>query len=295
MKRMIIAVALAFAVSMGAAAQVRIAAGAGNGGAKPASKTIDHAALRAYYQVSRKATPTSSPRIDTMVLYIGDSLSVFYDPARQTRDSLLKDKMALDPSSIQSIHMLKGESATDVTSMPGSSAVSNANFGESYRVIKNRQTNSVSVIDYTDAMGDRFRYEDPLGTLPWKMGTGKQTILKYPSQEASLDFRGRTYTAWFAPDIPVAEGPWKFMGLPGLITKAEDSQQLFSFTLIGLEKMPVSTAITIPDLKYMKCTRAELDKLKRKQGPGMQININAGTVTLAEMPGKYEYMPLELQ
>lgn len=34
---------------------------------------------------------------------------------------------------------------------------------------------------------------------------------------ATTQFRGLTYTAWFALDIPINEGPWKFHGLPGLI------------------------------------------------------------------------------
>lgn len=277
-------------------AQVRIDVGPNSGASRITTKILDQATLRCYYLFSRKSATDALVRADTMVLYVGDSLSKFYDPGRFMRDSLVRDKMSsMEPSSIKSIRVMKGESAAEVSSMPGSTIGSNANLGESYQFIKNRQSNQVSVIDYTAAIGDRFRYEDKLGALPWKIEGGTEKVLDYTCQRATLTFRGRTYTAWFTPEIPVADGPWKFMGLPGLITKVEDSEKLFSFILIGLEQLPSPVAINIENLKYIKCTREELEKLKKKQGPGMQINNNAGNVIIAEMPGKYEYNPMELE
>ena len=42
------------------------------------------------------------------------------------------------------------------------------------------------------------------------------TIIGYPCQLAKTNFKGRTWLAWYAEDIPVSEGPWKLCGLPGL-------------------------------------------------------------------------------
>lgn len=61
------------------------------------------------------------------------------------------------------------------------------------------------------------------------------TILGYHCMLATTQFRGRTYSAWFALDIPINDGPWKFHGLPGLILKVEDSKGIFTFNAIGLE------------------------------------------------------------
>ena len=54
---------------------------------------------------------------------------------------------------------------------------------------------------------------------------------------ATADFRGRRWTAWFATDIPVSDGPWKLGGLPGLILEAYDDGQQHVFTAVGLERV----------------------------------------------------------
>ena len=54
---------------------------------------------------------------------------------------------------------------------------------------------------------------------------------------ATANFRGRHWTAWFATDIPVSDGPWKLGGLPGLILEAYDKGHQYTFTAVGLERV----------------------------------------------------------
>ena len=35
------------------------------------------------------------------------------------------------------------------------------------------------------------------------------TVASFDCQKAECDFRGRRWEAWFTPEIPVSEGPWK--------------------------------------------------------------------------------------
>ena len=49
---------------------------------------------------------------------------------------------------------------------------------------------------------------------------------------AVSDFRGRRWTAWFAPDISISDGPWKFSGLPGLIMEAYDTENHYRFFIV---------------------------------------------------------------
>jgi GLPGLI family protein len=257
-------------------------------------KAIDKASLRCVYQFSKKKPGAGQPyRSDQMVLEIGERFSKFYDPARQQRDSLLNDRMKhTDPSTIKSIHVFKAESAKDLSSIPGTVG-SGSQDGESYQIVKDKQTNKQTILDYVSAIADRFKYTDEPGKLDWKISGEIDTVLSYTCQKASLHFRGRDYIAWFSTDIPVSDGPWKFNGLPGLILKIEDTEGLFRFKLVGLEQLPTPSLILLDDSRAIVCTREEFEKQRKKQGAGMQINLTAGVMIIAEMPGKVDLIPME--
>ena len=77
---------------------------------------------------------------------------------------------------------------------------------------------------------------------------------------------GRKWTAWFTTEIPIQDGPYKFLGLPGLIVKIEDQTKTHSFELKGISnytdnrKLELDEArnyekeITIDYSKYKKLT-----------------------------------------
>ncbi len=266
-------------------------------GTKAAQKVLDSATLKCAYIFSKKKEGTEKPyRTDTMILDIGSKVSRFYDPARISRDSLLSDKMKnMGTESIKSVSVYKGEKAKDLANMPGTIA-SPSNEGESYQIYKDKSSKKITVIDKVAASGDKFSYEDEIGTLEWQITNITDTIQSYACQKATVHFRGRDYTAWFAPDIPVSDGPWKFAGLPGLILKVEDSHQLFVFSLIGLQQLnPLQPILTDDPKKTIKCTRAEFEKQKKKQGAGMQINTNGGNVIISDLPGVVLYTPMEVE
>ncbi|PTT02364.1 hypothetical protein DBR11_04905 [Pedobacter sp. HMWF019] len=255
---------------------------------------IDKVSLRCAYQFSKRKPGADQPyRSDQMILEIGERFSKFYDPARQQRDSLLNDRMKnTDPSTIKSINVFRAESAKDLSSMPGTVG-SGSMEGESYQIIKDKQTNKQTILDYVSVIADRFKYTDEPGKLDWKISEQTDTVLSYTCQKATLHFRGRDYIAWFSTDIPVSDGPWKFNGLPGLILKIEDTEGLFTFKLVGLEQLHEASPILMDDSRAIVCTRQEFEKQKIKQGAGMQVNLTSGVMTIAEMPGKVDLIPME--
>ena len=68
-----------------------------------------------------------------------------------------------------------------------------------------------------------------LPKIQWDIYSEHKEILGYDCQKASCNFRGRTYSVWFAKDIPVSEGPWKLKGLPGLILEAVDNESKYNY------------------------------------------------------------------
>ena len=45
------------------------------------------------------------------------------------------------------------------------------------------------------------------------------------------------WNVWFCNEVPFAEGPYKFNGLPGLIFEVEDTQGIFKYSLIKIENL----------------------------------------------------------
>ena len=91
-----------------------------------------------------------------------------------------------------------------------------------------------------------FIYTDELKPQEWEILSDTATILGYHCQKAQCHYRGRDYEAWFTPEIPISEGPWKFYGLPGLITKLHDIHKHYSFELIGFQEInePIDTKVS---------------------------------------------------
>ncbi|MDZ7683198.1 MAG: GLPGLI family protein [Fodinibius sp.] len=66
--------------------------------------------------------------------------------------------------------------------------------------------------------------------INWTIEDSTKNIGNYTVQKATAHFRGRHYTAWFTPKIPVPFGPWKLNGLPGLILQAYDNSRNIYFS-----------------------------------------------------------------
>jgi len=72
--------------------------------------------------------------------------------------------------------------------------------------------------------------------LNWNITSEQKLIGKYRSQKAETNYGGRTWIAWFTAELPFADGPYIFNGLPGLIVSIQDSNNDYSFNLIEVKK-----------------------------------------------------------
>ena len=80
-----------------------------------------------------------------------------------------------------------------------------------------------------------YRFTEDIPEQRWTLHQDTSTIAGYMCQKATTRFRGRNYIAWFTPEIPISNGPWKFGGLPGLILKVYDEDRLFTFECAKIE------------------------------------------------------------
>ena len=84
-----------------------------------------------------------------------------------------------------------------------------------------------------------YHYTEPIPQLQWTMARGDSTVLGYPCHKATTHFRGRDYIAWYTEEIPFPYGPFKFGGLPGLITCIYDTQREAYLYACRLRESPV--------------------------------------------------------
>ena len=114
-----------------------------------------------------------------------------------------------------------------------------------------------------------YQYEDSMNCMNWTIGDSAKTVLGYTVQDATCNFRGHRWHAWFAPDIPIMDGPWKFHGLPGLIMEVTDERKYHVFKIVGIRKvtdMPIVFSKTyVGTEKFEKIDRRKFLKLQRKQ------------------------------
>lgn len=89
---------------------------------------------------------------------------------------------------------------------------------------------------YTRYLDNTYVYTDLQPQPQWELLSDTCTVLGYTCQKARSYFLGRTWYAWFSPEIPMNRGPWKLCGLPGLILKAEDEDKYFTFEAVEVSQ-----------------------------------------------------------
>ncbi len=107
---------------------------------------------------------------------------------------------------------------------------------------------------YDKFAGELCYYDEPMDEMQWEIRDSTANILGYECIAARTDYHGREWTAWFAPELPLPYGPWKFHGLPGMILKVE-AVPGFELTATGIEKTDKTiTPMYSPD-GYQKVDR----------------------------------------
>ncbi|HCD9236008.1 TPA: GLPGLI family protein [Elizabethkingia anophelis] len=114
----------------------------------------------------------------------------------------------------------------------GSNAIDFRNYNSKvdFSVAKDYKQNKITL--YYSVGYDTYDISD-FNSISWKIKPETSTILDFKVQLAEASLGGRKWKAWFCPDIPVQDGPYRFNGLPGLILKVEDTNKDHSFILVG--------------------------------------------------------------
>jgi GLPGLI family protein len=105
--------------------------------------------------------------------------------------------------------------------------------------------------------------ESALPTFNWVLKPEKKTIDKYTCQKAVGNYAGRVYEAWFTPQLPYHDGPWKLHGLPGLILEAHDTNNEISFSFKGITPNNDQEAKVVSFYKVFPVVKANIKSYHR--------------------------------
>ena len=120
----------------------------------------------------------------------------------------------------------------------------------------------------------------------WEITNKVDTIGNYQVVKATTSFRGRGFTAWFAPSIPIGFGPWKLKGLPGLILNMYDEEKNYTWRLVKLhfnEELTERLELTIPkDAKEMTYQEAlnmtNQENIEKHKRINSKLGVRGGSV-----------------
>ncbi|WP_139166546.1 GLPGLI family protein [Epilithonimonas hungarica] len=145
-----------------------------------------------------------------------------------------------------------------------------------YFIKKNNEDKTVSLVE---SIGSKQVYYQEDRKMNWNISDQVSNFNGYKAQKATMSFGGRIWTAWFAPDIKVYDGPYKFSGLPGLIVKLEDEKGDYKFNFLKKISIPNSFSEDIrPDAR--KSTRINFQgdkasvKMEMVKNKDPEINLD---------------------
>jgi len=200
---------------------------------------IDSSNFIVLYELNFKQDTTNLDYIisETMYLFIGSSHSMFISKNLFIYFGLIKE-------------IKSQESFSSWLSNPNNKPPKPKVL---YQIIKDFTTGEI--LYFERIIGTSFKYQEEIYSLHWKLQNISDTILGYHVQQATLEYGGRSWFAWFCPEIPYNDGPYKFCGLPGLILKVYDSDMHYVFEVESIEQVAEYVNFELPEIDYVKTSR----------------------------------------
>ena len=213
----------------------------------------EHAKYRITYDCDAQIV-TGKPNIYRWTLDIGEKSAVFYNESNRAFNREMAEIIAT------------GDAMALIDQLPA--------LGQKYPTKHDLQivVGAPSNGKYTyikQILASKLKYEEDLPVVEWQMTDSTKIICEYECQQAVGSMYGRTWTVWYASELPLNYGPYVLQGLPGLIMSAKDSEGLFDFVAVGVETAPEGAVISAYEAEdAQKCSRKRFLEM-RSESEGM--------------------------
>lgn len=229
-----------------------------------AQTTVDTVDIRICYDVRMRLYKNKKKRVDEHWLDIGkNGISKYYSYWKRV-DQELKDSVYAAGGDYDEYNKIKREKDNPRSSFE-------------FTIFKNYQQNDQLTGICTPYSGSKYLFTEEMGQ-DWELVSDSvHHVLEHPCRKATARFHGRTWTAYYATDIPVPEGPWKLCGLPGLIMYACDSEKDYIFSCMAI-KTKVGEPLTFDKDNAITITPQKLEKTlyEYRSNPLMPLMARTG-------------------
>ncbi|MCU4163594.1 GLPGLI family protein [Carboxylicivirga caseinilyticus] len=189
---------------------------------------IDKVNYIASYLYTFQEDSLSNDRLksEEMNLYIGSTYSKFEHAYAYQRDSIIK---------VYKNHTNQQE-ATQIAwsliqQLPGG-----GHFTK-FKILKENNNDTITFFESNITSKVNLKVIQNI-QIDWNLVESNDTIIcNYKCHKATCNFSGRYYKAWYTMELPFNNGPYKFLGLPGLIVKIEDKEGQHIFELTSFNKI----------------------------------------------------------
>lgn len=208
----------------------------------------DQARVECLYRLTYQRDSTDAKtRTETLRLQLGSKLSRCENLASLYMDSVLT--AALNES--QASHGDNEHLNINLNGTPSSK------FAAGYRAVVFKIPTTATVVVHDNIGGTKYYYQEPASLFTWFITPTTASIAGYSCQRATTTFGGRTWEAWFTRAVPIADGPYKFYGLPGLIVKVADTRGYYVFELAKLRQLAPPVTIALPEAGAKPIAKAD--------------------------------------
>jgi GLPGLI family protein len=164
----------------------------------------------------------------------------------------------------QSIESLKRDSLANVI-LQSTKIFATENFSNliskkndfDYKIIKTKKS-----LVYKEIIANQTYCYNETPAIDWVITSEKVKVDEFNCQKAYGYFGGRKWYAFFDVDNPLQVTPYKFYGLPGLVTMVYDEANIFNWKLIGISK---NENFRLTEKNYMETQgfpTVKVDKIK---------------------------------
>lgn len=240
---------------------------------------LDSSKYNVYYEFYyvKDAKKNKKSKKGLTILQIGNKFAKFTDFYQLPEDSILEVH-----SHLKSI---TAKEANEILAITYHQVFENK---ELYRNLENKD-----IVFQDDIFGTDYEYVIKTPEFKWKLHKDNKIILDYKTKKASVEFSGRKWIAWYAPDIPISLGPYSFGNLPGLILEMYDTDDHYHFTASGIDSKT---------MRIYKCHKENVIKISQKEflkaeksfhaRPDLYIDTK-NTKGLGNLPKNLPYNPIE--